>query len=56
MAMMQGSNKPKNEGKPSGGPPLQAMTAENLAPPTGMEGREGDLAKGMQTLGLNDKN
>ena len=29
MAMMQGSNKPKNEGKPSGGPPLKAMTAEN---------------------------
>ncbi|SVD65947.1 uncharacterized protein METZ01_LOCUS418801, partial [marine metagenome] len=40
MAMMQGSNKPKNEGKPAGGPPSEAMTAENLAPPTGMEGRE----------------
>jgi len=33
MAMMQGSNKPKNIGKPTGGPPLEAMTAENLAPP-----------------------
>ena len=50
MAMMQGSNKPKNIGKPTGGPPLEAMTAENLAPPTGMEGREEDLAKGMQSL------
>ena len=50
MAMMQGSNKPKNEGKPAGGPPLESMTAEKLAPPTGMEGREGDLATGMQTL------
>ncbi|MBT6074546.1 MAG: hypothetical protein HOH08_06295 [Gammaproteobacteria bacterium] len=48
--MMQGSNKPKNIGKPTGGPPLEAMTAENLAPPTGMEGREEDLAKGMQSL------
>ena len=50
MAMMQGNNKPKNAGKPTGGPPLEAMTAENLAPPTGMEGREEDLAKGMQSL------
>lgn len=50
MAMMQGSNKPKNEDKPAGGPPLESMTAEKLAPPTGMEGREGDLAIGMQTL------
>ena len=50
MAMMQGKNKPKNEGKQMGGPPLEAMTAENLAPPTGMEGREEDLATGMQTL------
>ena len=29
--MMQGSNKPKNEGKPAGGPPLESMTAEKLA-------------------------
>jgi hypothetical protein len=50
MAMMQGSNKPKNQGKPAGGPPLEAMTAENLAPPTGMEGREEDLATAMQIL------
>ena len=50
MAMMQGSNKPKDESKPAGGPPLDAMTAENLAPPTGMEGREEDLAKAMQIL------
>ena len=50
MAMMQGSNKPKNQGKPAGGPPLEAMTPENLAPPTGMEGREEDLAKAMQIL------
>ena len=50
MAMMQGNNKQKNAGKPTGGPPLEAMTAENLAPPTGMEGREEDLAKGMQSL------
>ena len=50
MAMMQGSNKPKNQDKPAGGPPLEAMTAANLAPPTGMEGREEDLAKAMQIL------
>ena len=50
MAMMQGSNKPKNQNKPAGGPPLEAMTAEKLAPPTGMEGREEDLAKAMQIL------
>ena len=31
MAMMQGSNKPKNEGKPAGGPPLDAMTAETVS-------------------------
>ena len=38
MAMMQGSNKPKKEGKPMGGPPVEMMTPEVLAPPTGMEG------------------
>ena len=48
--MMQGSNKPKNQDKTAGGPPLEAMTAANLAPPTGMEGREEDLAKAMQIL------
>ena len=50
MAMMQGSNKPKKEGKPMGGPPVEMMTPEVLAPPTGMEGREADVAESMQVL------
>ena len=35
MAMMQGSNKPKKDAKPMGGPPVEMMTPEVLAPPTG---------------------
>ena len=50
MAMMQGSNKPKKEGKPMGGPPVEMMTPEVLAPPTGMEGRESDVSESMQVL------
>jgi len=50
MAMMQGSNKSKKEGKPMGGPPVEMMTPEVLAPPTGMEGREADVAESMQVL------
>ncbi len=50
MAMMQGSNKPKKEGKPMGGPPVEMMTPEVLAPPTGIEGREADVAESMQVL------
>ena len=49
MAMMQGSNKPK-EGKPMGGPPVEMMKPEVLAPPTGLEGREADVAESMQVL------
>ena len=33
MAMMQGSNKPKKDAKPMGGPPVEMMTPEVLAPP-----------------------
>ena len=50
MEMMQGSNKPKKEGKPMGGPPVEMMTPEVLAPPTGMEGRESDVSESMQVL------
>jgi hypothetical protein len=50
MAMMQGSNKPKKDAKPMGGPPVEMMTPEVLAPPTGMEGREADVAESMQVL------
>ena len=49
MAMMQGSNKHK-EGKPMGGPPVEMMKPEVLAPPTGLEGREADVAESMQVL------
>ena len=50
MAMMQGSNKPKKGDKPMGGPPVEMMTPEVLAPPTGIEGREADVAESMQVL------
>jgi hypothetical protein len=51
MAMMQGRNKPRNEEKQTGSSPKkEAMNPENLAPPTGMEGREADLATAMQVL------
>ena len=50
MAMMQGSNKPKKDAKSMGGPPVEMMTPEVLAPPTGMEGREADVAESMQVL------
>ena len=50
MAMMQGSNKPKKEDKPMGGPPVEMMRPEVLAPPTGIEGREVDVAESMQVL------
>ena len=51
MAMMQGSNKPRNVNQKTQSPAInEAMKAENLAPPTGMEGREEDLAKAMQML------
>ena len=48
--MMQGSNKPKKGDKPMGGPPVEMMTPEVLAPPTGIEGREADVAESMQVL------
>ena len=50
MAMMQGSNKPKKGDKPMGGPPVEMMRPEVLAPPTGIEGREVDVAESMQVL------
>ncbi len=50
MAMMQGSNKPKKGDKPMGGPPVEMMKPEVLAPPTGIEGREVDVAESMQVL------
>ena len=50
MAMMQGSNKPKKADKPMGGPPVEMMRPEVLAPPTGIEGREVDVAESMQVL------
>ena len=51
MAMMQGSNRPRNELQKTGSSVKnEAMKPENLAPPTGMEGREKDLAKAMQML------
>ena len=33
-----------------GGPPVEMMTPEVLAPPTGMEGRESDVSESMQVL------
>ena len=33
-----------------GGPPVEMMTPEVLAPPTGIEGREADVAESMQVL------
>ena len=49
MAMMQGSNRPRNVNQKTESPAInEAMKPENLAPPTGMEGREEDLAKAMQ--------
>ena len=51
MAMMQGSNRPRNVNQKTESPVSnKAMKPENLAPPTGMEGREEDLAKAMQML------
>ena len=51
MAMMQGSNRPRNVNQKTESPAInEAMKPENLAPPTGMEGREEDLAKAMQML------
>ncbi len=50
MAMMQGSNKPKKGDKPMGGPPVEMMRPEVLAPPPGIEGREVDVAESMQVL------
>ena len=51
MAMMQGSNRPRKVEEQTGSPVTnEAMKPENLAPPTGMEGREEDLAKAMQML------
>ena len=50
MAMMQGSNKPKKGDKQMGGPPVEMMRPEVLAPPTGIEGREVDVAESMQVL------
>ena len=50
MAKMQGSNKPKKGDKPMGGPPVEMMRPEVLAPPTGIEGREVDVAESMQVL------
>lgn len=47
---MQGSNKPKKGDKPMGGPPVEMMRPEVLAPPTGIEGREVDVAESMQVL------
>ena len=51
MAMMQGNNRPRNVNQKTESPVSnKAMKPENLAPPTGMEGREEDLAKAMQML------
>jgi hypothetical protein len=47
---MEENRKPNNTDNKKDGPPVSAMKPENLAPPTGMEGREADLATAMQVL------